>query len=125
MRSRLGGSPGIGDRCILPPTRTPAAHFRFPFSQALASCSPPPGQEGTRRVRFDYPWQENRFNEPLLDENDPTVVPTLPRPIILVGGHPFNLAADLWRDVGADGYAADALRTIDVADQLLLERAAL
>jgi methanogenic corrinoid protein MtbC1 len=60
-----------------------------------------------------------------LDENDPTVVPTLPRPIILVGGHPFNLAADLWRDVGADGYAADALRTIDVADQLLLERAAL
>ena len=45
--------------------------------------------------------------------------------IILVGGHPFNLVADLWRDVGADGYAADALRTIDVADQLLLEKAVL
>jgi methanogenic corrinoid protein MtbC1 len=45
--------------------------------------------------------------------------------IILVGGHPFNVAADLWREVGADGYAADALRTIDVADQLLLEKAVL
>ncbi len=45
--------------------------------------------------------------------------------IILVGGHPFNVAADLWREIGADGYAADALRTIDVANQLLLEEAAL
>jgi methanogenic corrinoid protein MtbC1 len=26
----------------------------------------------------------------------------------LVGGYPFNLAPELWRDVGADGYAADA-----------------
>ena len=43
--------------------------------------------------------------------------------IILVGGHPFNVAANLWREVGADGYAADALRTIDVADQLMLEKA--
>ena len=31
--------------------------------------------------------------------------------IILVGGHPFNVAVDLWRTVGADGYAADAVRT--------------
>jgi MerR family transcriptional regulator, light-induced transcriptional regulator len=45
--------------------------------------------------------------------------------IILVGGHPFNVAADLWREVGADGYAADALQTIDMANQLLLEKAAL
>jgi methanogenic corrinoid protein MtbC1 len=43
--------------------------------------------------------------------------------IILVGGHPFNVAANLWREVGADGYAADALRTIDVANQLFLEKA--
>lgn len=41
--------------------------------------------------------------------------------IILVGGHPFNVAPDLWREVGADGYAADALRTIDLANQLLLK----
>jgi len=38
---------------------------------------------------------------------------------ILVGGHPFNVEPDLWRDVGADGYAADAVRTIDLADHLL------
>ena len=45
--------------------------------------------------------------------------------IILVGGHPFNVVPDLWREVGADGYAADAVRTIDLADQLLLEEATL
>jgi methylmalonyl-CoA mutase cobalamin-binding domain/chain len=43
--------------------------------------------------------------------------------IILVGGHPFNVAPDLWREVGADGYAADAVRTIDLANQLLLQEA--
>jgi len=31
-----------------------------------------------------------------------------PAPIILVGGHPFNIDPDLWRRVGADGMAADA-----------------
>lgn len=45
--------------------------------------------------------------------------------IILVGGYPFNVAAELWREVGADGGAADAVRTIDLADQLLLVEAAL
>jgi MerR family transcriptional regulator, light-induced transcriptional regulator len=44
--------------------------------------------------------------------------------IILVGGHPFNVAADLWRVAGADGYAADAVRTVDLAEQLLLQEAA-
>jgi methanogenic corrinoid protein MtbC1 len=38
---------------------------------------------------------------------------------ILVGGYPFNVAPDLWRDIGADGYAADALRTVDLANQLV------
>ncbi len=41
--------------------------------------------------------------------------------IILVGGHPFKVAADLWRDVGADGHAADAAEAIDLAELLLLE----
>jgi len=45
--------------------------------------------------------------------------------IIFVGGHPFNVAIDLWREVGADGYAADAVRTVDLAEQLLLQEAAL
>jgi len=45
-------------------------------------------------------------------------------PIILVGGHPFNVVEDLWREVGADGCAADALRTVDLAEQLLFEEAA-
>lgn len=45
--------------------------------------------------------------------------------IILVGGHPFNVAADLWRAVGADGYAPDAIRTVDLAEQLLLQEAVL
>ena len=41
--------------------------------------------------------------------------------IILVGGHPFKVAADLWREVGADGHAADAVQAIDLAERLLLE----
>ena len=41
--------------------------------------------------------------------------------IILVGGHPFNVAADLWRKVGADGHAVDAVEAIDLAELLLLE----
>jgi MerR family transcriptional regulator, light-induced transcriptional regulator len=44
--------------------------------------------------------------------------------IILVGGHPFNVAADLWREVGADGYAGDATGTIALAENLLLEEVA-
>ena len=40
---------------------------------------------------------------------------------ILVGGYPFNAAANLWRTVGADGYAPDAVSAIAVADRLLLK----
>jgi methanogenic corrinoid protein MtbC1 len=40
-------------------------------------------------------------------------------PKILVGGYPFNLAPDLWREVGADGYAPDAEGAIALANQLL------
>jgi methylmalonyl-CoA mutase cobalamin-binding domain/chain len=45
--------------------------------------------------------------------------------IILVGGHPFNVADELWRDVGANGYAADPIRAIALANQLLIEATAL
>ncbi len=27
---------------------------------------------------------------------------------VMVGGYPFNIAPDLWRNVGADAYVADA-----------------
>lgn len=38
---------------------------------------------------------------------------------IMVGGHPFNRVPGLWRQVGADGWAADAGQAIAVAAQLL------
>jgi methanogenic corrinoid protein MtbC1 len=37
-----------------------------------------------------------------------------PLPQILVGGHVFRLAPELWRDVGADGFAKDSLETIEL-----------
>lgn len=43
--------------------------------------------------------------------------------IILVGGHPFNVATNLWREVGADGFAPDALQAIHLANQLILQEA--
>ncbi len=38
---------------------------------------------------------------------------------ILVGGYPFNIARNLWRNVGADGYAPDAQQAILVARELI------
>jgi methanogenic corrinoid protein MtbC1 len=38
---------------------------------------------------------------------------------ILVGGYPFNLASDLWRKVGADGYARNAQEAIATVDELV------
>lgn len=37
---------------------------------------------------------------------------------ILVGGHPFTLAEKLWKNMGADGFAKDAVSAIEIADQL-------
>ena len=37
---------------------------------------------------------------------------------ILVGGYPFKVASDLWRKVGADGFAADAQEAIILANRL-------
>jgi methanogenic corrinoid protein MtbC1 len=41
---------------------------------------------------------------------------------ILVGGYPFNRAPDLWKKVGADGYAADAQKAIQVAENWIAGR---
>lgn len=38
---------------------------------------------------------------------------------ILVGGHPFNVAPGLWREVGADGYGRDAADAVCVATRLV------
>jgi len=39
---------------------------------------------------------------------------------ILVGGYPFNLIPDLWRKVGADGYAPDAESALEEANRVLM-----
>jgi methylmalonyl-CoA mutase cobalamin-binding domain/chain len=38
---------------------------------------------------------------------------------ILVGGYPFNVAPDLWQELGADGHARDAEKAVGLANQLL------
>ena len=40
---------------------------------------------------------------------------------ILVGGYPFNLASNLWKKVGADGYGRDAQEALAVAKRLITE----
>lgn len=37
---------------------------------------------------------------------------------IIVGGYPFNLAPQLWKKIGADGYAADAQQAVAVVERL-------
>lgn len=41
---------------------------------------------------------------------------------VLVGGRPFNRVPDLWRVVGADGTAADAVAAVEQAVRLVQER---
>lgn len=41
--------------------------------------------------------------------------------IVIVGGHPFNIAPELWEDVGADAYGRDAQEAVDVAERLLAQ----
>ena len=38
---------------------------------------------------------------------------------VVVGGYPFNVAPDLWKKIGADGYAVDALSALSVVNTLL------
>jgi len=42
-----------------------------------------------------------------------------PRTRILVGGYPFNVSTELWKRIGADGYAPDAETAISVAERIL------
>jgi methanogenic corrinoid protein MtbC1 len=37
---------------------------------------------------------------------------------ILVGGYPFNVAPELWRNVGADGFARNAQDALGAATRL-------
>jgi methanogenic corrinoid protein MtbC1 len=41
---------------------------------------------------------------------------------IMVGGYPFNLSPNLWRHVGADGFATDAQDAVRQANELLVRR---
>jgi methanogenic corrinoid protein MtbC1 len=36
----------------------------------------------------------------------------------MVGGYPFNIAPDLWKTVGADAFARDAMEAVAVAARL-------
>lgn len=38
---------------------------------------------------------------------------------VMVGGYPFNIDPELWRDVGADGSAADAKESVAIAQDLV------
>lgn len=38
---------------------------------------------------------------------------------VLVGGRPFNLLPDLWKQIGADGCASNAQKAVDLANQLV------
>jgi methanogenic corrinoid protein MtbC1 len=39
---------------------------------------------------------------------------------IIVGGYPFKIADDLWKNVGADGCAKDAVTAVELADSILV-----
>ncbi|MFW6025295.1 MAG: cobalamin B12-binding domain-containing protein [Candidatus Woesearchaeota archaeon] len=41
---------------------------------------------------------------------------------IVVGGYAFNINKDLWKEIGADGYAEDLKGAIEVASNLLEEK---
>ena len=41
------------------------------------------------------------------------------RPVVLVGGYPFNISPELWRRLGADGTAVDARGAVQLAESLL------
>jgi MerR family transcriptional regulator, light-induced transcriptional regulator len=40
---------------------------------------------------------------------------------VIVGGYPFRLSPDLWKTIGADGYAADAAEAIVLAERLIAQ----
>ena len=38
---------------------------------------------------------------------------------VLVGGHPFNVTPDLWRELGADGWAPDAVLAVELGERFM------
>ncbi|WP_315795258.1 cobalamin B12-binding domain-containing protein [Paenibacillus sp. BIC5C1] len=47
--------------------------------------------------------------------------PTTAHVKIMVGGYPFNIDRELWRTIGADGYAPGAEEAVEVAEHLLIQ----
>lgn len=41
---------------------------------------------------------------------------------VLVGGRPFDLLPDLWREIGADGYASSPSEAVSLANRLVADR---
>ena len=39
---------------------------------------------------------------------------------LLVGGYPFKIAKNLWKEIGADGFAEDAKGAIELANGFIL-----
>lgn len=48
-----------------------------------------------------------------------TMKENFPQLPILVGGYPFNITQGLWKKVGADAYAPDAVQAVHIAEGLL------
>lgn len=44
---------------------------------------------------------------------------------VMVGGYPFNAAPNLWEEIGADAYAADAAEALEKANKLVAETSGL
>ena len=43
-------------------------------------------------------------------------------PYIIVGGYPFNLLSDLWRNIGADGHSRNAAEAVELCSNLVDRR---
>jgi methanogenic corrinoid protein MtbC1 len=37
----------------------------------------------------------------------------------MVGGYPFNIAPNLWKEIGADAFSKSALEAVAVAERLM------
>jgi MerR family transcriptional regulator, light-induced transcriptional regulator len=41
---------------------------------------------------------------------------------IIVGGYPFRVAGNLWENLGADGFAVNAMDAVGLADKILASK---
>ncbi len=61
---------------------------------------------------FDINKAETLINKIRIDQ-------TLSNLKIIVGGHPFNLVPELWKRIGADGFAKNAREAVELANQMM------